>query len=558
MRSTSDESSASGRSAAGEDLAGPLLAAAVDAIVVMDATGRVRVWNPAAARIFGYSAEQALGAEVADLIIPGELRDAHRNALARHLQTGETTILGRRVELVAMRRDGREIPVELTAVDLGDGGYAGFIRPLEERALGHLESVRLQKRMAFLAQAGLVLDRSLELGETLRRLADLTVPELAQLTVIDRLSEAGGISTAVAASLDPSHARELERVRHEHPLDAASSHPVIEAIRTRRSLLLGSMSPGFQREIAQGDEHYALMRRLRYHSAVVVPLVARGHVLGVLSLLRMEDAPDFTEDDRVLAEELGRRAALAIDNAQLFESTWRIAQTLQRSLLPRALPRIPGVQIAARYRAAEQGQEVGGDFYDAFPIGAGSWGIAIGDVRGKGPRAAALTALARYTIRALCDRGAERVLSLLNEAVLRDSETLPERFLTAAVAVLRRDGTGAELELAVAGHPPPLVLRASGAVEQTRASGLLIGVADNVEYEAERLRLEPGDRVILYTDGLTDARAPDHILTEPELAALVGEGRELDAEALADHLERAATAGHPPRDDIALLVVAVK
>jgi serine phosphatase RsbU (regulator of sigma subunit) len=181
--------------------------------------------------------------------------------------------------------------------------------------------------------------------------------------------------------------------------------------------------------------------------------------------------------------------------------------------------------------------------------------VAIGDVRGKGPNAAALTALARYTIRALCDRGAAAVLSLLNDAVLREADSLPERFLTAVVGVAHRDGEELALELSAAGHPPPLILRADGSVEQSLASGMLIGVAPDVQYESHLLSLHHGDTLVLYTDGLTDARAPTEILTEAALAALLRRGRGLGAEALASFLVQSATAGAEPRDDIALLVI---
>ncbi len=537
-----------------------ILAATLDAVIVMGAEGRVQRWNPAAERLFGFSAEEALGREVAELVIPGPLRDAHRNALARHLETGETSIMGRRVELVAVHRDGHEIPVELTVTALAGhppSVFAAFLRPLSERRLSRQDTVRLQKRMAFLAQAGLVLDRSLELDETLRRIAELTVPDLAQLTIIDLVSETGGLETAVAAALDPAHARELERVRAEHPLGSDSPHPVVGVLRSRRPALLSSMTEGFQRQIAQGDEHFELMRRLSYHSAIVVPLLGRHGVLGVLSLLRLEDAPNYDADDLMLAEDLARRAELAIDNSRLFEATRDLARTLQSGLLPYVLPHIEGVQIAARYRAAAQGQEVGGDFYDMFPIGAERWGLSIGDVRGKGPRAAALTALARYTIRALCDRGAARVLEELGNAVMREADSLPERFLTAAVAVAERSPGGLALELAAAGHPPPIVLRRDGTVHPTRAAGMLIGLSGGVHYETERLSLESGDTLVLYTDGLTDARAPEHLIEDSELMGLVRRGLGLDAESLASFLEESVTAGAEPRDDIALMVLRV-
>jgi hypothetical protein len=221
-----------------------------------------------------------------------------------------------------------------------------------------------------------------------------------------------------------------------------------------------------RRRIAAGSEHFTLMRRLRYRSAIVVPLTARQRVLGTLSLLRLEGAIPYDEDDLILCEDLARRAGLAVDNARLFQATRSLARTLQESLLPASFPEIPGVRITARYRAAEQGQEVGGDFYDAFAVAPGRWGIAIGDVCGKGPRAATITALARYTIRAVADGDAAAVLRLLNQAALRDRVSLGDRFLTAVFALATNREGRLELSLAAGGHPPPIVLRADGRTEQ--------------------------------------------------------------------------------------------
>jgi serine phosphatase RsbU (regulator of sigma subunit) len=486
------------------------------------------------------------------------LRDAHRNALRRYLETGESTILGRRVELSALRSGGSEFPVELAVTQLPDSEprlFEGFVRDLSGREVTTAESVRFQQRMAFLAQAGLVLDRSLDYNDTLRGLAELTVPELAELTVIDLLDDDGLARNAVAASADRSKAEAVEAIRRAHPLDQTSVHPVAAVLRTAEPVLLPAMTAAFHREIAQGAEHYELMRRLRYHTAIVVPLVARRRVLGTLSLLRLQDSESYDHEDLVLAEELARRAALAIDNARLFETTRHIAGTLQQSLLPRFMPEIPGVQLAGRHLAAAEGQEVGGDFYDAFAIGADRWGLGIGDVCGKGPEAAALTALARYTLRALGERGPATVLKSLNDTLLREAHSSPGPFLTAVFVVARRDGARLELEIAAGGHPPPLVLHDDGRVEQIAARGPLLGLSGESRYEPTRAVLGGGDTMVLHTDGLTDARAPARILSDSDLVDLVARGRGLGADELARFLEQSATGGDEPRDDIALLVI---
>jgi PAS domain S-box-containing protein len=537
---------------------GSVFRGAPDAVIVMDAAGRIRDINLAAEVTFGYSLDEALGQEVAELLIPGPLRDAHRNALARYLATGETTILDRRIEVTALRRDGTEFPVELAVTRLPGSAeplFAAYIRDVGERRAVARENLRLQQRMAFLAQAGLVLDSSLEFEQTLHRLAELTVPELAQIAVVDLLEDGGVIKTAVAAASDPAQARAIEEMRREHPLELSGQHPVAEVLRSGRASLLTSMSSDFQRQIAEGPEHFELMRMLRYHSAIVVPLVARQRVLGTLSLLRLEDRDPFTDSELVLAEELGRRAALAVDNARLFEATRDLARTLQQSLLPRAFPEIPGVRITGRYRAAAQGQEVGGDFYDVFTIDDGHWGVAIGDVTGKGPDAAALTSLARYTLRAMAGGDPATVLRRLNDAVMREPPLLPDQLVTVLFAVAAITNAGLVLDLATAGHPPPLVLRRDNSVEQVRASGPLVGLTFAPQYQPAQVTLALGDALLLYTDGLTDARAPTQILDDRQLIELVQRAGELRGEALTQYLELDATGGQDPRDDIAMLVI---
>ncbi len=531
---------------------------ALDAVIVIDGSGLVRDWNPASEALFGYSWDEAVGRELAELIIPGPLRDAHRNGLRRFQETQEPVLLGRRVEVTALRRDGSEIPVELTLTRIPESDpvlFAGFVRRLSEREATAEENVRLQQRLGFLSQAGLVLDRSLDYNDTLRRLANLTVPELAQLTVIDLLDEHGTIRTTVAAAADPGTAHAVEAMRASNPLELSTSHPVARVLRDRQSMLLATMSRAFLRDIAQGEEHFELMRELGYHSAIVVPLIARGRALGTVSLLRMLDARAFDEDDLVLAEELARRAALAVDNARLFEATRYVARTLQQSLLPRDLPDIPGVQITGRYRPADREQDVGGDFYDAFAIDENRWGVAIGDVCGKGAEAAALTALARYTIRALADRDPAAVLRRLNDTVMRERDLIRNRYLTVMFAVASLRFGMLNVELAVGGHPAPLVLRADGSVSRVAAAGPMVGMMPDVEFRPTQIALEPGDTMLVYTDGLTDARAPQRILTDDDLMGLLASGRPLRGSRLAAFLEHAARGGEGARDDIALLLI---
>jgi serine phosphatase RsbU (regulator of sigma subunit) len=263
-------------------------------------------------------------------------------------------------------------------------------------------------------------------------------------------------------------------------------------------------------------------------------------------------------DDEALAlfQDLARRAALALDNARLYEERDQVARTLQRSLLPGALPDIPGVELAGRYVAAGEGNEVGGDFYDCFATGGGDWALVIGDVCGKGAEAASLTALARYTLRAAAQhtRRPQAVLLELNEALLRAE--LGYRFCTVLYASLTPRGDRISACLATGGHPLPMVLRADGTVETAGAPGSLVGILDEPDITEESVDLEPGDALVLVTDGVTEATAADRATGPGRLVALLAGCAGAGAEEIAEAVEKDAleSQGGAARDDVAVLV----
>jgi serine phosphatase RsbU (regulator of sigma subunit) len=223
------------------------------------------------------------------------------------------------------------------------------------------------------------------------------------------------------------------------------------------------------------------------------------------------------------------------------------------------LPAIPGLEVAARFRAAGTG-DVGGDFYDLFEVGDGGWALVVGDVCGKGPDAAAVTALARYTIRAGAMQRSypSHILSLLNDALLR--QRTGADFCTVALGRFDIRPEGAILVLASGGHPLPLLLSADGEVKPIGRPGSLLGVLDEPDLRDEAVELDPGDSVVFYTDGVTEAGAPLRILEPDALEALVAAGHGLEPAALAARIERAAAeaTGGELRDDIAILVARVR
>jgi PAS domain S-box-containing protein len=689
----------------GEARKAALLASSLDAVIVIDDLGIVVEFNPAAESMFDRPAEEAIGSELAEIVIPPRYRDAHRAALRHTVETGESVLIGRRVELTGMRADGTEVPVELaiTRVEGADPPmFTGTIRDISDRkraeeereqllqleqlassnarqtrdqleailsgvadavtaqapdgrllfanqaavdllgfksrdallsapvteimdrfeildehgaplalerlpgrralacgepgeivvrfrergsgeerwsavkaapirdgegtvtmAINVIEDITTHKRaeraQRFLSESTAVLSSSLDLDEVLGQVARLAVPTVADWLFIDLVLDGVGIDRVAVAHMDPERLQEAQNLYRVAPPDRLAPGGVPHVLRTARP----ELHPDLQTELASappgGPAYFRLARAFAMRSALVVPMSSRGRTLGALTLATDPGGRCFDEHDLELAMELARRCATAIDNARLFSERAYIARTLQQSLLPAELPDIPGIEAAARFRPTGEGNEVGGDFYDLFESGAQGWTIVMGDVCGKGPDAAAVTALARYTLRAAAMREGlpSRSLRVLNEALLRQRDD--RRFCTVAYAHLEPEQDGIRVGCAIGGHPLPLLLRADGGVEAVGAPGTLLGVLPDPNFEDSQVSLRPGDSLVFYTDGVVEGRGGNGPLDETGLshllAACAGEG----ADAIAARVEEAAlvASGGKPRDDIAVLVLRV-
>ncbi|MGC5009541.1 PP2C family protein-serine/threonine phosphatase [Streptosporangium sp. DT93] len=289
---------------------------------------------------------------------------------------------------------------------------------------------------------------------------------------------------------------------------------------------------------------------------LVIPLLARGRTLGAMCLGR----PDrFAEDVFQYAEDIGRRAALALDNALLFATQAAANRALQRSLLPPDEPgEIPGLDPAVVYEPAGETNEVGGDFYDLFAAGDSSWRFAVGDVCGTGPEAAAVTGLARHTLRLLAREGygVAAVLDRLNQAILDEGDRA--RFLTLLHGEITPSAGGLEVSMVSAGHPEALRLRSTGEVETVVTSQSLLGVFPEATFKAEVVHLAPGDVLLAVTDGVTERRRDGRLLDdEGGLGKLLAECVGLSARAVAERIRRAVQdfAPEPSADDMAIVVL---
>ena len=417
---------------------------------------------------------------------------------------------------------------------------------------------RARDRASFLADVSQVLERSLDLRVVCSELARLAALALQCSCMVDLLD---GPLVTVRASVgreDAENSRALAVVADLAPALLPDGHPVMQAARTRRLVSNEDVTDDELAAAAVDERHLEAARLLGTRSYACMPLIARGAVIGAVTLHSSRPSR-FADRDLADLRELAGRAALAVDNARLYSERTQTVRALQSSLLPPRLSPPAGFTAAARYHPGAGGMEVGGDFYDAFPARDDAWGVTIGDVCGKGAEAAALTTLARHTLRtaARYEGSTDAVLGALNHAVLAERGDM--RFLTAAYAELTpKPGGGALLRCCTGGHPPPVVLRAGGGVEAAAEPGTLIGVIDDPDLLEVEVELGPGDALVFYTDGVTEAAAPNRQLTWEDVGTMAG-GAAGDADDIAGRLEDEVhrLARGAPDDDVALLVVKV-
>jgi serine phosphatase RsbU (regulator of sigma subunit)/PAS domain-containing protein len=443
---------------------------------------------------------------------------------------GERWLAGRAKPLVG--RDGR------TAV------LAGLTADVTERR-------RREDALTFLAEAGDALAGSLDPLETLNEIARLAVPRLADWCAVQLVSDAqGGFENVAVAHVDPDKVRWALELQERYPPDQDAPTGVPQVIRTGRSELYPEIDEALLRAGAVDDEHLEIIMQLQMSSAMVVPLRARDRTLGAITFIFAESGRQYSTHELELAEELGRRAGLALDHARLYDREHRTAETLQRALLPPTLPEIEGHEIAARYLPGREGDHVGGDWYDAFALPDGRYGIAIGDIGGRGITAAALMGQVRNGLRAYALKAAGPADTM---ADLRQMDEQIEELVFATVTYIVYDPrTGAGV-LSSAGHLPTLLLDGTGGARFTDAPRCPpLGAGATAPCLEHPFTLERGGSLILYTDGLVESRTRS---IDDGLGRLAAMARTSDGDIhrLADEIVE--TLPEQRQDDIALLAL---
>ena len=501
--------------------------------------------------------------EISDQMIEQAARDPEHLEILRSLGM-------RSAMLVPLRARGSTLGV-MTLVSAESGKLFSqddldFASAVARRAALSVDNARLYGELSkrsgeleFLVSASAELDSTLDLHETLQKLANLAVPNLGDGCMVDLLDEHGAIERVATATADESVKEVLERLKGQR-IDLASEHPIAVAIRTGHLQHVEDIDPEVHRTWTSDEAYLEAVREWPGRSAVVAPMMARGRTLGAIAVASFSER-GFEEDDVRVIRELARRASIAVDNARLYGESSYIATKLQQSLLPPHLPEIAGVEIAARFRPAGEKNDVGGDFYDIFVRGPDQWAITIGDVCGKGADAAAVTSLARHTLRATAMRGddpPDELLRTLNRAMLAEGP-MAYQFCTVALASFEVGPDSTRATVSSGGHPLPIVMRSDGTVQPFGESGTLLGVVPDPELSSSELELFDGDTLVFYTDGITEARTRRGMVGVGGLLEAVRACVGCAAAEVAERIEQSLLDSEATdlRDDVALVVAQI-
>ncbi|TPG14891.1 GAF domain-containing SpoIIE family protein phosphatase [Pedococcus bigeumensis] len=391
-------------------------------------------------------------------------------------------------------------PAELDCLDiLADTCAQGLLRIQAEQ-----EAAERQAKLSFLAEASAELASSLDYEATLARVARLAVPTFADWCAIDLVKD-NRLRRLAVAHVDPAKVAYAHEIAERYPTDPDSGSGPWQVIRTGRSELIQEITDEMLVAAARDAEHLRIARELALYSAVTVPLIARGRTLGVITWVSAESQRRYTQGDLEFAEDLARRAAVSIDNSELHSEISAVAVRLQHAVLPSALPAVEGCDVAVSYTPSGR-TEVGGDFYDVIALPDGRVALFVGDVMGRGVEAAASMAQMRASVRAYLasDPLPDVVLTKLDRMLAQFGD---DQFVT--LAYLLVDPAGNELLVANAGHPAPVLLRADSSVEQfPGADGGPLAIGEGPR-RSHRVRFDPGDTVLLFTDGLIERRTED-------------------------------------------------
>jgi PAS domain S-box-containing protein len=535
---------------------GQLLEVLAEAVTVRDLSGQIVYANRAALDLLGFrSVEELRGRPTTSIMDDYTVEDEYGVRLGHEDVPSVRVISGDPVSPLLMRvvhRGSGELTWSLlksSPLREEDGSVAGAITVIED--VTAVKTAELRTRV--LAESGRILASSLDYQQTLTNIAEIAVPALAEFCSVDLLDDLGRLRRVAAAHRDPARQIIAERLRGLAPSAGDPVHPATRVIATGTSELFAEVTDAELQNAARDESHLALLREMAIRSILIVPMRVPARTIGVMTLGTVELGPRFGAHDVELAEQLGRRAAVAVENARLHTKLIGVAETVQRSLLPRRLPELPGWEVASLYKPAqtELRVDVGGDFYEFFEH-EGTWFAIFGDVGGKGVSAASITALMRHGAR-VASRSEPQpaaILARLDEALAQQPGDV---LCTALCLCVHPD----HIVISSAGHPPAILVALDGTLRQAPTAGPLLGAFPGAERPEERIELLPGELLVLYTDGVVEAAGAHDRFGAERLRALLSEHAGSDPRVLLDHLEDRLHdfALAPARDDVAAVAL---
>lgn len=425
----------------------------------------------------------------------------------------------------------------------------------EQRTLAHRLSVA-EERQRLLADTSRVLSDSVDEGRIVQELTDAMVPALADICSVHLVAKDGSIRR-VAAAATPAVIQKVAGFDLDRfGVSITDELGVGASIRTGLGMLYARITEDLLVSAAKSPEHLELIRSLEPVSAIVAPIAGHGRTLGAMALVTADSERVYTTEDLGLVEDIGRRAGVAIAGARIFQRERSLGAKLQAGLLPPKLPQPSWLDMAAGYQPGRSDTLVGGDFYDCFWAPDDRLIFAIGDVCGHGPEAATLTAHIRYAARALTQyvESPASILHSINEMMIEAGDGSSQ--FTAVYAAVDLIDAGARVTLARAGHPPPLLIRASGHIEEIMGEGIILGCYPEISLTDQIVDLGRDDMLILYTDGVTDARHNSERFGEARLrAALASSAPGTANEVVKSIMATLADFDPEPSDDIAVFAI---
>jgi PAS domain S-box-containing protein len=528
-----------------------------EAVTVRDPEGAIVYANAAALQYLGFDSLGELQETPSKTIMDRYLVEDEDGRVVSYGDVPSVRMLGDEPPKPLLMRTVNRSTGELrwtvlktTALRDGEGVVLGALTVIDD--VTALKSAEIGTRV--LAESGRILATSLDYRQTLRNVAEVAVPSLADYCAVDLVNEQGWLERTATCHRDPAKQELATSLQELAPARPGHTHAAARVLATGTSELFEEITEAQLGEMARDKSHLRALQELGPRSMMIVPLSVPNRTIGVMTLATDVSQRRLHADDVELSEQLGRRAAVAVENARLHTKLSDIATTLQGVLLPRELPEIPGWELASLYRPAETDLriDVGGDFYE-FLEHDGTWFGVFGDVTGKGIQAAATTTLMRTGARVACRIQPQpaAILARLDEALAQESG---KTLCTALCMCLHRD----HMVISSAGHPPAIIVSADGTLREVPESGPLLGAFQDASWPEENVPMTPGELIVFYTDGVTETAGDGGRFGADRLRHLLSQQGGASPSTVVNRLDAeldSFTGGEILRDDVAVVAL---